>query len=379
MLTLTSGLEAKPDRLMMKLRVYEGEREDVAARGRVTSTYYIKPMFAGRIFLEAGLTEEKEEIKKIFNLNDLRLLNQIVAGLDQSARDSRKNQKKLKRTEIFRMDGIEFLVKVGVAQAEDSFLLMVEDKKGGKKAILETEFLLPQQKTSVFGFESSEGIPYFITIQRDKDLEIDSVEPLSVKSIRRPRLIRKVNPVYPEEALKAKVQGIVKLEAVADVYGRVVELNVLSGPPLLRIASIDAVRRWVYEPYIIDGKPKPVKFTVMLRFRLDDDSPDLTAKDKTTKIAEGKLTAKQLLANIKNKKYSGEPLDLVFKNAKLEDVLKLFSDTTGIAFKIKPGLEKKVTCDLQRTPWDKALDEILKSCGTTAQLHGDAVLIVKKK
>ena len=157
------------------------------------------------------------------------------------------------------------------------------------------------------------------------------------------------------------------------------EKQVRSGPPPLRAASIDAVRRWVYEPYIIDGKPKPVRFTVMLRFRLDDDGPDLPAEDKSTKISDGKLTAKQLIDNIKNKKYSGEPLDLVFKNAKLEDVLKLFSDTTGIAFKITPGLEKKVTCDLHRTPWDKALVEILKSCGTTAQLHGDAILIVKKK
>lgn len=377
--TMTSGLVAKPDLFSMQLRVYEGEREVKKGQPRVTSSYYLKPMFAGRIFLDSGLSEEKEEIKKIFNLTDLRMLNDMIAAMSAPPSHKKRVLKRMGDSELFRMDGVEFLIKVGLVEGDDAFLLMVEEKKGEKKTILKTEFLLPQEKTSVFGFENSEGIPYFVTIQRLKNVKGKKDEVPSVTSIKRPRLIRKVNPVYPEEALKEKVQGIVELEAIADVYGRVAELKVLSGPQLLRAASIDAVRRWVYEPYIIDGKPKPVRFTVMVRFRLDDDSPKLPGEDKEAKIAVGKLSAKQLIENLKNKKYSGEPLDFVFQNATLKNVLNLFSETTGITFTLSDGLEEKVTCDLKRTPWDKALDEILKSCGTAAQLHGSAVLIVKKK
>lgn len=377
--TMTSALAAEPDLFAMQLRVYEGERAAKAGQPRVTSTYYLKPMFAGRIFLDAGLTEEKEEIKKIFNLTDLRMLNDMIAAMSPPSHKKKVIERMGEEPELFRMDGVEFLVKVGLAEGDDAFLLMVEEKKGGKKTILKTEFLLPQQKTSVFGFENSEGTPYFVTIQRQKDVKSHKKEAPSVTSIKRPRLIRKVNPVYPEEALKKGVQGIVELEATADVYGRVAECRVLSGPQLLREASIDAVRSWVYEPYIIDGKPKPVRFTVMLRFRLDDDSPDLPGEKKESKIVDGKLTAGQLIENIQHKTYSGEPLDLVFKNADLKDVLDLFSKTTGIPFKVKPGLDKKVTCDLKRTPWDRALDEILSNVDLEPQLRGNAVLIVEKR
>jgi TonB family protein len=60
----------------------------------------------------------------------------------------------------------------------------------------------------------------------------------------------------------------VKIEASTDIYGRVVNVNVLKGHPLLRKAAAHAVKQWVYEPYIINGMPKPVKFTVNIHFRL---------------------------------------------------------------------------------------------------------------
>jgi len=90
----------------------------------------------------------------------------------------------------------------------------------------------------------------------------------AVGDIKPPKLIKKVEPIYPEEAKKAKIQGTVILELTTDIYGRVKNAKVLESIPELDQAAIDAVKQWVYEPALIDGKPKGVIFTVTVTFHL---------------------------------------------------------------------------------------------------------------
>jgi protein TonB len=81
-------------------------------------------------------------------------------------------------------------------------------------------------------------------------------------------LIKKVDPVYPEAARKAGIQGIVLLEATTDEQGNVAAVRVLKSIPELDQAAIDALKQWKYEPVIVEGKPKGVAFTVTINFRL---------------------------------------------------------------------------------------------------------------
>lgn len=97
---------------------------------------------------------------------------------------------------------------------------------------------------------------------------IPNQEATRISSIQKPRLIRKVEPIYPHPALISRTQGRVIIEAVTDIYGRVIKTTVISGHPLLKPAAVEAVRQWVYEPYIIDGIPKPVIFIVNINFTL---------------------------------------------------------------------------------------------------------------
>ena len=76
-----------------------------------------------------------------------------------------------------------------------------------------------------------------------------------------------------EAAKKAGVEGAVILEPTTDIYGRVRDIKVLRSIPLLDQAAIDAVRQWVYEPPVVDGKPISVTFTVTVRFTLDNSAP----------------------------------------------------------------------------------------------------------
>ena len=86
--------------------------------------------------------------------------------------------------------------------------------------------------------------------------------------VKAPKLIKQVDPIYPEIARQARVEGIVIIEAVTDIYGRVQTMKVLRSIPLLDQAALDAVRQWVYEPMIINGRPRGVIFTVTVRFTL---------------------------------------------------------------------------------------------------------------
>ena len=86
--------------------------------------------------------------------------------------------------------------------------------------------------------------------------------------IRPPRLIRRVPPVYPEIARQARVEGVVEVECVTDITGRVTGVRLVRSIPLLDQAAIDAVRQWVYEPLVINGRPRGVVFNVTVRFEL---------------------------------------------------------------------------------------------------------------
>ena len=72
------------------------------------------------------------------------------------------------------------------------------------------------------------------------------------------RIITKVPPVYPPEAKKARIQGKVVLEAVIGKTGHVENLKVVSGPGALQQSAMDAVRQWVYKPYLLNGNPVEV-------------------------------------------------------------------------------------------------------------------------
>jgi periplasmic protein TonB len=87
-------------------------------------------------------------------------------------------------------------------------------------------------------------------------------------NIREPRRIRGEVPVYPELARRAHIEGKVVLECVIDTDGRVTDLRVVSGPPLLTGAALDGVRTWVYTPTTLNGQPIRVILTVTVKFAL---------------------------------------------------------------------------------------------------------------
>jgi protein TonB len=91
--------------------------------------------------------------------------------------------------------------------------------------------------------------------------------------IQAPALAKRVEPIYPDLAVSARIRGVVILEANVDKDGRVVEVTVLrTANKLLDGAAITAVRQWQYRPLILNGLPEPFVLTVVLTFDLREDS-----------------------------------------------------------------------------------------------------------
>jgi len=87
--------------------------------------------------------------------------------------------------------------------------------------------------------------------------------------IKEPKKLKNVNPVYPDIAKQARVQGVVILECTISPQGKVTDVKLLRGIPLLDQAAIDAVKQWVYTPTLLNGVPVPVIMTVTVNFRLN--------------------------------------------------------------------------------------------------------------
>jgi TonB family protein len=77
-------------------------------------------------------------------------------------------------------------------------------------------------------------------------------------------LLHKVQPIYPAEARRMHVQGSVVIDAKITAKGQVEDLKLISGDPLLAAAAMDAVHRWRYTPYSLNGQPiaKETRITI---------------------------------------------------------------------------------------------------------------------
>jgi TonB family protein len=80
-------------------------------------------------------------------------------------------------------------------------------------------------------------------------------------------LVHKVDPVYPPEARKENIQGIIALNVVIGSDGSVSSMRAINGPDVLAHAAMDALRWWKFEPYRVNGEPVAVETTFAVEFK----------------------------------------------------------------------------------------------------------------
>lgn len=83
-----------------------------------------------------------------------------------------------------------------------------------------------------------------------------------------PRLLKQTRPVYPQEAFIKKIEGVVTLEIVIGIDGKVGRARVLRSIPQLDNAAIQTVRQWVFSPAIKGGRPVATIANAPVSFRI---------------------------------------------------------------------------------------------------------------
>ena len=270
------------DTQIIKLRFFEGIKQTMVDQPSSVTSSYLHSTNTSHIRTNSILSEEKDQLKKIYNLKDVHLI--IEADLKLGT----KKRNQIKHT--FRIDEMEYFVIIEQAIRRRKRLYRLEvyqQTKEDKNSLLDTEVQLPAKKSVVFGFADKQGKPYFLSLGIAKQvlaepagfdvggaggISIEELERGAIKAVgetKPPELLNKVEPIYPELAKRARVEGVVILNVRTDEDGRVDQVKVAkSMDPHLTRSAIEAVKQWRYEPFYSRGRRYPILFTVTVRFQL---------------------------------------------------------------------------------------------------------------
>jgi len=86
--------------------------------------------------------------------------------------------------------------------------------------------------------------------------------------VQQANLIRQPKPVYPPLAKQARIQGVVRFNAIIGKDGTIQNLTLMTGHPLLVPAAQEAVKQWLYKPTLLNGEPVEVATVIDVNFTL---------------------------------------------------------------------------------------------------------------
>ncbi len=109
-----------------------------------------------------------------------------------------------------------------------------------------------------------------VAVSDVKQVNITDVKKVSLSGgIMAGSLIKKEQPVYPQDAKDARASGTVVLRATIGTDGGIHDLHVVSAPwPSLAASALWSVSHWEYKPYLMDGEPVEVETTVNVIYTL---------------------------------------------------------------------------------------------------------------
>jgi TonB family protein len=123
----------------------------------------------------------------------------------------------------------------------------------------------PGENSGVYGevFVPGGGVDQAIELE-------DDVEPAPFRPIEKvPEIAKRVEPKYPEAAIRAGIEGTVVLSVWVDRLGRVRKAVVLrSDAPILVVSAKEAAMQWVFTPAIMQHNPVSVWVSIPFTFKL---------------------------------------------------------------------------------------------------------------
>ncbi len=279
---------------------YQGTRTSATQSAGVVSSSYSKPEFFDNLGRDEDQARERNLIKTTFNLSAIRLLSQGELLLKEAQAVDQLNMTR---------QGASPLI-VEIERLDSSWLhfrITVSEGNGGKKTLMRSAFSVPASMTMrdavVFGFDDAALNPLFVSLRmghlyaegagfkpgggqaaakkepglalavskdeferKARDFEKGAVACRG--EIKPPRLLSAVEPAYPAAAEKAGLEGVVIFAVKSDETGNVIDTLLLRSIPELDEAAREAVKKRVFEPLVVDGRPRTCVFTSTVTFSL---------------------------------------------------------------------------------------------------------------
>ena len=143
-------------------------------------------------------------------------------------------------------------------------------KNGGSQSHAKPEAVTDAPAPSMAGIAAAgngEALPNLTDSQSNAPTPV--LQTLNVsQGVSQGLLLKKVQPAYPANALRLRLEGAVQLMATISKNGEISAVKVLSGEPQLARAAADAVKQWKYKPYLLNGAPVEIQTQVTLNFKL---------------------------------------------------------------------------------------------------------------
>jgi hypothetical protein len=273
---LGGGLFAGGD-IVVQLRLYEGFRDKVDVSAVVVKSYYIDQFSGNLIMPEVEIEKEKKALMRIYNLTDIKNISTIDLTLQKGEKNSQSRE--------ISLNGRTLVMRLSTSAGQDDRFKMEALEKGKDQLLMETEIVMPQEKTAVLGFEDAESKIYFLAFNRRKDRWAKKE---LTKDMVPPKLLKMVEPGYPAGALKKGRWGHVFLMGYTDLEGSIYKLEVLKGDPELAGAAKEAVLQWKYRPWKIRGRAEPLRFILIFSFLIKDGQAKFKEQDLERVIQENR-------------------------------------------------------------------------------------------
>ena len=106
-------------------------------------------------------------------------------------------------------------------------------------------------------------------IEQDLKIDDDTAPPDFVPYEKEPTVVKRIEPKYPDLALRAGLEGNVFVKVWVDKEGKVRKVVLLkSDAPIFEEAAINAAKQWVFTPAVMQKGPVSVWVSIPFRFRL---------------------------------------------------------------------------------------------------------------
>jgi len=141
----------------------------------------------------------------------------------------------------------------------------------GDKLLAEPVVRINRGGRAIVGSRNGEAAPYlFLLVEPFPPIPSGARSTGATGEVTQPVVVKRVNPVYPEEARKARLEGVVLLRARVGTDGHTKDVKVLRHEPMgLSEAAVAAVQQWEWKPaQNAKGDPVEVEWTMTIRFAL---------------------------------------------------------------------------------------------------------------